>query len=212
MAVQTIKYDSVRFDLVQKAKDLMLSQYSEKESPVLNLLFQVYISEIQELSNAIADLMEYRSIAKAQGTTLDIIGRIVGRSRRIYNYDTSFWFAGDMADVQPDNGNWWCKNAQQAVQEDVDDVTYRKWIWMQILENHNLYSSVPELEGAVQNGIGCVFGIEKDGPMNAKLYVQSSDSLTNKNLLQYNVNTEQTDNDYLFAYPATTAITEVEEV
>ena len=212
MAVQTIKYDSVRFDLVQKAKDLMLSQYSEKESPVLNLLLQVYISEIQELSDAIADLMEYRSIAKAQGTTLDIIGRIVGRSRRIYNYDTSFWFAGDMADVQPDNGSWWCKNAQQAVQEDVDDVTYRKWIWMQILENHNLYSSVPELEGAVQNGIGCVFGIKKDGPMNAKLYVQSSDSLTNKNLLQYNVNTEQTDNDYLFAYPATTAITEVEEV
>ena len=212
MAVQTLRFDSIRFDLVKKAKDLMLSQYNEEESPVLNLLLQVYISEVQELSDAIADLMEYRSIAKAQGTNLDAIGRIVGRNRRIYNYDVDFWFAGDTSDVQPDNGNWWCKNAQQAIQEDVDDNTYRKWIWMQILENHNLYSSTPEIEGAVKNGIGSLFGIERSGPIEAKFYVQSSDSLTNKNLLQYNENTEQTDNDYLFAYPATTSISEVEEV
>ena len=212
MALANIDFESVKLNLVEKAASLMLSQYAEKESKVLNLLLQVYISEIQELSSAVADLLEKRSIGKAEGQTLDIIGKIVGRPRRIYNYDTAFWFAGDKAEVQPDNGSWWCQKAQQAVAEDADDITYRKWIWMQILENHNLYSSVPEMEGAIQNGIGEKIGIERSGPMDAKLFVQSQISLTNKNLLQYNIDTEQTENDYLFAYPATTKITSIEEV
>lgn len=212
MAIATIDYSSIKKDLTEQARSFMLSQYHYTISPVLDALLQVYISEIQELYDAIVALMEQRSIAKAKGTSLDEIGHIVGRDRIIYNYDTSFWFAPDTEGAQPDNGHWWCKNAVQAVAETMDDDTYRKWIWMQILENHNLFSSVPELENAIYDGIGEIVGIEKDGVMNAKLYVQTQISLTNKSLLSYNKDTELTDNDYLFAYPAPTAITEIEEV
>lgn len=212
MAIATIDYSSIKKDLAEQARSFMLSQYNYTISPVLDSLLQVYISEIQELYDAIVALMEYRSIAKAKGIALDEIGHIVGRDRIIYNYDAAFWFAPDADGVQPDNGHWWCKNAVQAVSETMDDETYRKWIWMQILENHNLFSSVPELENAIYDGIGEIVGIEKDGVMSAKLYVQSQISLTNKSLLSYNKDTELTDNDYLFAYPAPTSITEIEEV
>lgn len=213
MAIATIDYSSIRLDLVKKAANYMLSQYNQETgSKVLNLLLQVYISEVQELSDAVADLLEYRSIAKARGKALDEIGHIVGRGRIMYNYDVDFWFAADKTGVQPDNGNWWCQNAEQAIAEQMDDDTYRKWIWMQILENHNKFSSVPELENAINDGIGEVVGIQKVTPMNAKILVSAQISLTNKGLLSYNRNTEQTDNDYLFAYPATTSISEVEEV
>lgn len=212
MAVATIKYDEIKRDLAQIASDFMLSQYNKKDSPVLNLLLQAYISEIQELSDAIVSMLEYRSIAKAKGKALDEIGHIVGRDRQLYNYDTEFWFSPDADGIQPDNGYWWCKNAEQAVAEEMDDDTYRKWIWMQILENHNLYSSVPELENAIYDGIGETIGIEKSGEMEAKIFTQSQISLTNKSLLSYNRDTLQTDNDYLFAYPATTSISSIEEV
>lgn len=212
MAIATIDYSSVKKDLATQARSFMLSQYHYTISPILDALLQVYISEIQELYNAIVALMEQRSLSKAKGVSLDEIGHIVGRDRTIYNYDTEFWFAPDTDGVQPDNGHWWCQNAEQATAEAMDDDTYRKWIWMQILENHNLFSSVPELENAIYDGIGEKVGIEKDGVMDAKLYVQSQISLTNKNLLIYNEDTELTDNDYLFAYPAPTSITEIEEV
>lgn len=212
MAVATIKYDEIKRDLAQIASDFMLSQYNKKDSPVLNLLLQAYISEIQELSDAIVSMLEYRSIAKAKGKALDEIGHIVGRDRQLYNYDSEFWFSPDEDGIQPDNGYWWCKNAEQAVVEEMDDDTYRKWIWMQILENHNLYSSVPELENAIYDGIGETIGIEKSGEMEAKIFTQSQISLTNKSLLSYNRDTLQTDNDYLFSYPATTSISSIEEV
>lgn len=212
MAAATIKYDDIKKNLAQIASDFMLSQYNKKDSPVLNLLLQAYISEVQELSDAIVSMFEYHSIAKAKGIALDEIGHIVGRDRTLYNYDVDFWFAPDEDGVQPDNGHWWCKNAEQAVAEEMDDETYRKWIWMQILENHNLYSSVPELTGAIYDGIGEIIGIERSAEMSAKIYTQSQISLTNKSLLSYNMDTLQTDNDYLFAYPATTSISSVEEV
>lgn len=212
MTVATIKYDSIKRNLAQIASDFMLSQYNKKDSPVLNMLLQAYISEVQELSDAIVSMLEYRSIAKAKGIALDEIGHIVGRDRTMYNYDVSFWFSPDDEGMQPDNGHWWCKNAVQAVTEEMDDDTYRKWLWMQILENHNLYSSVPELTNAIYDGIGEKIGIEKSSEMTAKIYTQSQISLTNKSLLSYNEDTLQTDNDYLFAYPATTSISSIEEV
>jgi hypothetical protein len=61
------------------------------------------------------------------------------------------------------------------------------------------------------DGIGEVVGIQRTGMMEADLYVSQNISLTNKNLLSYNVDTKLTDNDYLFPYPATTNINQVEK-
>lgn len=206
MAIENITYDEYKFDLQERAESRMLSQFHD--STVLKLLLQVFTSEVQELADAIYELIRQRSVGFAKGYNLDAIGRIVGRDRTQYNYTIKFWFAPDEDDVQPDNGNWWTQNAQQAVSEQMDDDTYRKWLWLKILENHNLYSSTPELENAILDGIGETVGIQRTDMMEADILTSSSISLTNKALLTYNRNTELTENEYLFAYPATTSIYE----
>lgn len=206
MAIENITYDEYKFDLQERAESRMLSQFHD--STVLKLLLQVFTSEVQELADAIYELIRQRSVGFAKGYNLDTIGRIVGRDRTQYNYTTAFWFAPDENDVQPDNGNWWTQNAQQAVSEQMDDDTYRKWLWLKILENHNLYSSTPELENAILDGIGETVGIQRTDMMEAEILTQPTISLTNKALLTYNRDTELTENEYLFAYPATTSIYE----
>lgn len=210
MSAIDIKTDSIRFDMMNIALSRMLSQFYGKK--ILQLLLQAYIDEVQELSTAIADLIEKRTLNKAEGTALDTIGKIVGRTRTYYDYETEYWFAPDTAGVSPDSGHWWMYPAPQATSQTMDDGTYRKWLWMQILENHNLYSSTPEIENNILDGIGEVVEIQRTGMMEADIYVRQNISLTNKNLLTYNTNNTLTENDYLFPYPATTNIDQVEEV
>lgn len=209
MSAIDIKTESIKFDMKAIALGRMLSQFYGKK--VLQLLLIAYIDEVQELSTAIAQLIEKRTLTKAEGSQLDVIGKIVGRDREYFNYEQNYWFATDENGVAPDSGHWWMDPAQQAVGEKMDDITYRKWLWMQILENHNLYSSKPEIEDNVLDGIGESVGIQRTGMMEADIYVSQNISLTNKNLLSYNENNLLTDNDYLFPYPATTKINQVEE-
>lgn len=209
MSSVDIKTESIKFEMQKTAGSRMLSQYCG--SKIFHLLLQAYIAEIQELSTAISELIEKRTLNKAEGTTLDIIGRIVGKDRIIYDYDAKYWFTTDTAGVSPDSGRWWCYPATQAIGQTMDDDTYRLWLWMQILENHNLYSSTPEIEKNIIDGIGETVGIQRTGAMEMDLYVNQNISLTNKNLLSYNTDNQLTENDYLFPYPATTNINQVEE-
>ena len=209
MATIDIDFSKLKFNLKERAEGRLLSQFYD--SNVLKLLLNVYTSEIQELSDAIYMLMAGRTINYAQGKQLDAIGRIVGRDRKQFNYNNNYWFAPDENGIQPDNGHWWCQNQQAAVYQEMDDITYRKWLWVQILQNHNLFSSTPELVNTIYDGLGEQIGIERNGPMDMTIYVSPNISLTNKSLLTYNENNELTDNDYLFAYPATTSIDSVIE-
>lgn len=209
MSATDIKTDSIYFDMKTTAVLRMLSQFYGKK--VLQLLLLAFVEEVQELSTAVADLIAKRTINKAEGTQLDIIGKIIGRDREYYNYEQDYWFTTDEDGVSPDSGHWWCYPAEQAVGQQMDDITYRKWIWLQVLENHNLYSAKPEIENAILDGIGETVGIQRTGMMEANIYITQNISLTNKNLLAYNENNMLTDNDYLFAYPATTKIDNVEE-
>lgn len=210
MAVSQIDFSSVEYNLDEIAQSRLLSQFYN--SKVLKLLLSAITAEVQELSTAISQLIAKRSLYRAEGPQLDAIGRIVGQSRTGYNYGAGFWFSPDEQEVCPDNGNWWVQNQPQAIEQDMDDDTYRQWIWLKILENHNLYSSTPEIENQINDGIGEVVGIETEGNMTAKLYVSANISLTNKELLRYYKNTKLTDNDYMFAYPATTNIDTIVEV
>lgn len=210
MSAINIKFEAIKFDMKAIAMSRVLSQYYD--SKILKLLIQAYIEEIQELSTAIYDLISKRTLNLAEGTTLDIIGKIVGRPREYYEYETDFWFTPDTETSQPDNSHWWTYPAEQAISQPMDDNTYRKWLWLQILENHNLYSSVPELKNNVLEGIEEKIGIQRVGMVEADIYVNPNISLTNKKLLIYNKDTQLTDNDYLFPYPAAMSINQVEEI
>lgn len=210
MAETVLRFDDITFDLKKISESRILSQYST--SPLYKLLLGVYTSEVQELSNALTDLVKCRTIAKAQGKNLDTIGNIVGYKRALLNFDTSFWFAPDDAGTAPDNGHWWVRNSPQAETELMDDETYRKWIWMKILKNHNKYSAKTEIENAIYEGIGETVAIQRTGMISQDLYTTTSISTTNKNLLAYVTDTTLTDNQYLFSYQAATKVDNVTEV
>lgn len=203
----TVDVSSLRFDLKSISESRILSQFSNKK--IFNLLLGVFTSEIQELSDAIADLIEYRTLQKARGYQLDALGRIAGISRQGFNYDSKYWFTPNEEETKPDEGHWWSNPAEQAVTEEMDDNTYRERIWLRILENHNKYSSVPEIKEQILEGLNENIGIVNEGNVTGKIYVSQSIGLTNYNLLDYNTNTQQVDNDFLFAYPIATVISEV---
>lgn len=204
-----LKFDDIEFNLKEISESRILSQYSD--SPLYKLLLGVITSEIQELSTAITDLIKGRSVANSEGNQLDVIGRIVGMSRKNYNYDSNYWFAPEIEGVSPDNGHWWVMNYPQAVFEPMDDVTYRKWIWMKIQKNHNKFSSKPEIENEVLRGLDEIIGIQRTGMIEQDIYTTTSISSTNKNLLSYVADTPLTDNQYLFSYQAATEIGSVTE-
>jgi len=204
-----LNFEDITFDLKKISESRILSQYSK--SPLFKLLLGALTSEVQELSTAITELIKGRTIANAQGKNLDSIGNIVGFQRTSLNFDTAFWFAPDEAGSSPDNGHWWVQNSPQAIDEIMDDETYRKWIWMKVLKNHNLFSSKPEIENSIYQGIEETVGIQRTGMITQDLYVTTSISTTNKNILSYVVDTPLTENQYKFAYPATTSIGSVTE-
>jgi len=204
MSATELKFDDITFNLKEISESRILSQYST--SPLYKLLLEVYTSEIQELCTSITELIKYRTIACAEGKQLDILGRIVGMDRKNYNYDADYWFEPDDEGVAPDNGHWWVKNYPQAVFEPMDDITYRKWIWMKILKNHNKFSAKPEIENEILEGIEEKIGIQRTGMIEQDIYTTTSISTTNKNLLAFVTNTTLTDNQYLFSYPAATEV------
>lgn len=206
MPATNIDFSSLRVNLREISEGRILSQYSQ--SDLFKKLLGAITEEVQELLNAIVDLMEYRTISMAEGKQLDAIGRIVGRQRTTYNYDEDYWFTTDTEGLGPENGHWWVSGSQQAVLTEMDDITYRKWIWMTIQQNHNLFSSKPEIVNAIFEGLGEKIGIQLDGMTVGKILAQKTISLTNYSILDYHRNTSLTDNDYPFAYPAATSISE----
>ena len=205
-----VDFSGLKFNLKEISESRILSQYSQ--SPVFKMLLEAFTSEIQELMDAIVGIMEYRTLSKANGVQLDIIGLLIGQPRQMFNYETSYWFAPEENDVAPDRGHWWSNHAEKAVFEEMDDKTYRKRLWLQALKNQNRYSSNPEIKEQILNGLEETIGIQIDGTMSAKILTQKTISLTNYNLLDYYKDTQQADNDFYFAYPATTVITSVEKV
>lgn len=68
-------------DLQQRAFSRMLLQF--RDSPVLLSLLWGFVSELQNLSDAIAGVINGRDPSKATGYNMDAIGRIVGQPRVI---------------------------------------------------------------------------------------------------------------------------------
>lgn len=204
MAATEIKFKDTTFDLKAISESRILSQYST--SPLYKLLLEALTSEVQELSKALKDLMEYRTVAKAEGKQLDVIGRIVGIDRQMFTYDNEYWFAPEIEGVAPDNGHWWVKNSPQAVVGLMDDTTYRKWIWLKILKNHNKFSSKPEIENEILEGLEEEIGIQRTGMIEQDIYTTPQISTVNKNMLSYVKDTPLTDNQYMFSYPAATKV------
>ena len=202
-----LNFDDIRFNLKEISESRMLSQYSN--SHLYKLLLGAITAEVQELADAIVDMVIYRTIANAKSDALDAIGNIVGCKRTFQNIDDSFWFTPDKKDTSPDVSNWWVVNGQQGSSEPMEDETYRKWIVMKIMKNHNKFSAKPEIENQIYEGLGEKVAIERVGMIEQDVIVEPSIQDKDKNLLSYSVNTVLADNQFLFSYQAATDVRDV---
>lgn len=70
-------------DRVERAKSLLLSQF--KDSPNINALVEVLVSELQELENVLNDVQTVRTLDGSYGVWLDEIGRQLKVGRNGYS-------------------------------------------------------------------------------------------------------------------------------
>ena len=70
-------------DRVERAKSLLLSQF--KDSPNINALVEVLVSELQELENTLNDVQTVRTLDGSYGVFLDEIGRQLKVGRNGYS-------------------------------------------------------------------------------------------------------------------------------
>lgn len=135
-------------DYLSTARDQITEQFKEKD--VLDRYLQLIIDQQYAIQEVFKDLLQKRSIDEATGTTLDIIGEIVGQPRELISVDL-FSFFGFQGAIRSDSfgslglsigGKFY--NLGDAVGGNIllDDQTYRIFIKAKILKNRT--SSTPE--------------------------------------------------------------------
>lgn len=201
MAIPIIDVSELKRDCVAEGTKKVLSEYAD--SYFYNEILKCFLLEVQELQSAIVGLIDGMTLAKAGTWALNVLGNIVGQKREYYDYTAQYYFAPDTAGVQPDNGRWWVYDAPQAVTALMDNPTYRQFIHYKILKNHNKFSALEEIRTQIYDATNDIVGIETQPLFHGVITVHSTISLTGKNFLLYNRNTEKADNVYNVAYPTT---------
>ena len=136
---------TIQFEVpTDKVETIMLSEF--RNSPNLISYIKQFTTEIDEVSKAIQDTINYRHLADATGKQLDVIGEIVGVGRIFYGaaalgyfgfYDdpqAAFPSIGSTTDTTK-GGIYKSITDPDAADYVMDDVTYKKAIYAKILKN-----------------------------------------------------------------------------
>lgn len=120
--------------------------FAFKNSRVFDNYLRLFNVEVEELQEALRQLMQDRSIDTARGVQLDIIGDIVGQPRRLVNASNLpfFGFLGHQRaesygdeDLPAVGGYYWDENQPQAGDYILDDGQYRTFIKAKIIKNNS---------------------------------------------------------------------------
>jgi hypothetical protein len=150
-------------DVQTRAQSRMLIQF--KDSPVIQQVLYALISEIQVLVESIKDTMELRSPAQANGVNEDIIGRIVGQERTIFDYSLINWFAPDGSTAVVDSAPVWTLGGPLTDSIAADDLWYRKLIFGKVYRNYTRYGSIPEIQEMIRRVLGIEVSFSVIAPM-----------------------------------------------
>lgn len=72
-------------DHVEQAESRVITQY--KDSPNIKAIIEIYAKQVQELENAIFDMIDQRTLNGSVGFQLDQLGTILGQPRQGLNDD-----------------------------------------------------------------------------------------------------------------------------
>lgn len=179
-------------DYVKEAKEL--ETYAFKDAVVFNKYLELLISEQTQLLDTFKKLMQDRTIDRAEGAQLDIIGNIVGQGRVLIEADLVPYF-GFIGALAPESfgdfndpslgGFYWDLTKPLAGNITLSDDQYRIFIKAKIMKN--LTRATPE---EVIAFVKFVFDIDKvyiavDELAHAIIFVSDDISLFEKVLIKY---------------------------
>ena len=192
-----IDFSPLRQDLQQRAWSRLLMEF--QNSPVLGQLLYALVSEIQALSDAIVDVIQYQSLWYAQGVNLDVIGRIVGQKRGSSQTGTAAIDTEDGLDITTETG----ETIVSATTLADSDSTYQNLILLRIASNFNKNSSIPELSHSIYQTTGVSAIFNRTGPMSVDIEIPGDTPDLTMDYLSQPLNNTKVERSFLFPYPAT---------
>ena len=183
------------------------SEAKKHFNPVLAQVMNAIGQEFSECYQAFIKIMEMRTLAKAQGVNLDILGVLVGQTRMLYDYAEKNWFAPDSQN-KADYGVLWTENAPLYGDIPADDAVYRQLILSKIFKNHAKSASAPEIRAMLRIMVGSFISFIRIGPMEARVAVSSETELALVRAFCKKIKTNYIDSTYMMPFPPDARIDE----
>ncbi len=148
-----------------------LRQFSK--SPVFQQTLEALASEIQVVSDACSDVLNGRTLMRAEGAQLDVIGRIVGQGRTIpyYTINELNWFTPDKIGSDLDTGYMWVTNGIDGNPYVMTDAEYLNMILAKIYRNTCQFGSPVEIMTYAQMALGIPVSAVVNVNCNIDIYV-----------------------------------------
>ena len=137
-----VSFERLKQSLEKRGRSRLLWQF--RNSPVLNQLIKEMSAQMQDAYDAAIDTLEKRTIAKATGVNLEILGTIVGQERVGNNLEYHAYFHPDKPGWSADQAPAWVTGVPLLGYRVASDDSYRKLILAKIFKNHCLAGSAAE--------------------------------------------------------------------
>ena len=199
--------EELKQDLQKRARSRLLMQF--KDSVVLRKVLEALVKEVQTFSDAVADVMYFRTPAQAFGEQLDGVGRIVGQAREGFTYDENIWFAPDIVGQNVDAAFAWVPGGYLLGTYLPDDETYRRLIEAKVFRNFSRYGSVEEIQTMFNAAFGFPINFVRTDMMEVDVVVPEGLPDYALGVIVNFQNTAKVDQRGLLPWPATLSIRNV---
>lgn len=198
-------------DILAEDRKKLLGQFQSKK--VFDQLLQVFAICKQELWDASFEVINQRTVSKAKGVNLDIIGEIVGATRGLSEKDQKIWFTPDNAVARFDVSSIWVQNDSVSDVAKMSDDDYRRVVVSKIFKNYARYGSIPELIYFCELLTGKRVSFRKTGPLSLRLVVPEGMPPATILTLLRRISGDDIDNYYYLPLPPTVELeSEVEYI
>lgn len=169
-----VDFSQYEIDLRDRALQRLLYQFGN--SVTLGQLVESLAFMEQDGYDDALGVLTDRTLTRARGVQLDVIGRIVGQDRVLRNYALRTWFGPDGGtqiggvDLAP----VWMREVPLLGDLPADDSQYIGLILSKIFKNHVKVGSIPELILFAKALTGHDISVNRIGPLEIELAVPSS--------------------------------------
>jgi len=193
-------------DMTQLTIDRLLYQF--RNSGTLVALNTVLADMEQQAYDAALGVIKGRTLANAEGVSLDVIGVIVGQRRILLNAETKAWFTPDNA-FRPDVTPAFVTGAPLFGDLPASDADYRRLILSKIFKNHVKAGSVPEIIRFVELLTGQSISVLREAPMDLALAVPSTMTPNDLYTIISVLDDKTADRKYLMPLPVTARLVNI---